>query len=109
MAPLDQVIFDELKDLMDGEIDEIVELYINDSREQIAQLQTSVDSNNLTNMIAIAHTLKSSSANLGAMNLAKLCEQMENKGRDNRLENPVSLLSEIIEELSRVEDKLNAS
>jgi len=107
MASLDQIIFDELKELMDGDIGEIVELYINDSREQIAQLKTSVDGGDIDGMVSIAHTLKSSSANLGAMQLADMCEKMENDGRNNSLKNPASLLSDIVNELSRVEDKLN--
>ena len=51
---------------------------------------------------SIAHGLKSSSANLGALRLADICREMEASGRDNTLARTGELLKEIEEEYAVV-------
>ncbi|MBT7444346.1 MAG: Hpt domain-containing protein [Methylococcales bacterium] len=109
MTTLDLAVFEELKDLMDGDMSDILEMYEVDSAEQIDGLKTSISGDDLTSTIAIAHTLKSSSANLGAMDLAKLCKKMEHDGRENTLSNPAELLEKIIAELARVQTELTTN
>jgi HPt (histidine-containing phosphotransfer) domain-containing protein len=60
---------------------ELLDLYVDDSTSQLRRLEESLRSGDLKVAERIAHTLKSSSANLGAMTLSNLCMQMELRGR----------------------------
>jgi HPt (histidine-containing phosphotransfer) domain-containing protein len=46
-------------------------------------------------LMEAAHSLKSSSANLGATQLAALCKELEQRGRDNDLQGAAELVDEI--------------
>ena len=67
---------------------ELLDLYIDDSKNQMRRLEESLASGDLKVAERVAHTLKSSSANLGAMAMSKLCMQMEMRGRG---ETPASM------------------
>lgn len=106
MPALDLNIVNELKELMEGDLSDIIDMFITDSHGQVASMQAAIDSNKLGPLIDNAHTLKSSSANLGALVLSGYCEQMEHDCRKNTLDNPKALLDNIIDELARVETEL---
>jgi HPt (histidine-containing phosphotransfer) domain-containing protein len=52
--------------------------------------------------------LKSSSANLGAQQLADLCQDLEERGRQQQLDNVRELLSQVVAEFTRVQHALHA-
>ena len=54
-----------------------------------------------------AHSLKSSSANIGALKLAELCADLESMGRDKELANAVSTLGILEFEFEAVCDALH--
>ncbi len=60
---------------------ELLELYVDDSTRQMRRLEEALKSGDLKVAERIAHTLKSSSANLGAMAMSEICKQMELRGR----------------------------
>ncbi len=53
-----------------------------------------------------AHTMKSSSGSVGAMKMAKICHELERKGRAKKLGGCDLLLAELEQELSHVENEL---
>ena len=53
-----------------------------------------------------AHSLKSTSGNLGAMRLAELCKELENMGRAGTTASVTSLLSVLEVEYERVREAL---
>ncbi|MFO1372330.1 MAG: Hpt domain-containing protein [Candidatus Competibacteraceae bacterium] len=53
-----------------------------------------------------AHSLKSSSANLGATQLAALCKELEQRGRERRLDGVAALLQEVDSNYARVREAL---
>lgn len=55
----------------------IVDLYINDSRHYVEDLQQACTVNDIETMLRAAHALKSSSANLGAIQVYSDCVQLE--------------------------------
>jgi len=59
----------------------IINIYLNNLQELIKQIFDSIEKNDGTALSEAAHSLKSSSANLGAMQMADLCREMENIGR----------------------------
>jgi CheY-like chemotaxis protein len=66
-------------------VERVVLAYLESSAELIAELQSAVESSDADSVRTNAHALKSSSANVGALNLADLCQQIENKAREENL------------------------
>ena len=62
---------------------DLLDTYLGDSARQIQELQTSFASGDMKNVHRIAHSMKSSSATFGALELSKYCEQLERSSRDN--------------------------
>ena len=71
---------------------ELLDLYVDDSTKQMERLEQSLASGDLKIAERIAHTLKSSSANLGAMAMSKICLEMEMCGRKQSVEQMHALL-----------------
>ncbi len=78
---IDRKALDDILMLQDEEDDdllsEILTTYMEHSRELLGALAGAVERDDGENVRKSAHSLKSSSANVGAMNLAELCKQME--------------------------------
>lgn len=55
----------------------LVKLFSQDAPKKIIDLETCISKNNLSDVTIVAHTLKSSSANIGAIKLSELCKQLE--------------------------------
>jgi HPt (histidine-containing phosphotransfer) domain-containing protein len=88
-SPLDMQVIASLKEL-GGEDDanlffELVDLFLQDSRAHIGALERALEQNDVRSLERVAHTLKSSSANLGATNLSRLCFELEQRGRAGQM------------------------
>ena len=59
----------------------ITSIYLGDASVRLDAMRAAVARNDLAVVVQCAHTLKSASANVGAMALADLCRQMEALGR----------------------------
>ena len=64
---------------------EIIELFLEQTHEQIAQLSVAVDNNDSETTYNIAHQLKGSSANLGAHRLSDVFSKLEQSAKDDDL------------------------
>ncbi len=85
---LKQSIVTALQDLVgeDQELmQELVQTYLEGSDPLIKQLKQAVTQSDAQQIQYAAHSLKSSSASLGAEKLAEYCKQLEAKGRANEL------------------------
>ena len=60
---------------------ELIDVYLEDTPNRVAQLRAAVSAGDTATLIREAHTLKSSSANVGALRLSALAKQMEVAGR----------------------------
>jgi HPt (histidine-containing phosphotransfer) domain-containing protein len=83
-SAIDQATLDHLLDITGGDLeflDELVDTYLADGETQIAALQAAVDMDDVQGLVRPAHTLKSSSANVGALSLAEACRTLEADGR----------------------------
>ncbi|HEV2700412.1 MAG TPA: response regulator [Steroidobacteraceae bacterium] len=80
----------------------IVNLYIGNSRTLIDSLREAVIRTDPVGVAQAAHSLKSSSANLGATALAQLCAQLEATAKSGKLEPAWSTLDTLVEEHRRV-------
>jgi CheY-like chemotaxis protein len=76
-SALDKNVLREMLDIMGGDFGLLVRVYLEETPGRIAELESAAAAGNGAAVIAIAHTLKSSSANLGALTLAALARGIE--------------------------------
>jgi len=60
---------------------ELVELYLADAPERTAEMEQALAASDWKLLERAAHTLKSASANIGALGLSELCKELELKAR----------------------------
>ena len=65
---------------------ELIDLYLEDAPRRIASLHEAAAVADEKGLRRAAHTLKGSSANLGALRIAELCEQIERAEGDDALQ-----------------------
>ena len=109
---LDLDVIESLKEL-GGEDDpdlfaELVELFLEDTPSRLEALDAAVDTSNSEAVEQAAHALKSSSANLGAIQLSQLFKEIEAAGRQQDLERAASLVRETSTAYEQVCEALRA-
>jgi HPt (histidine-containing phosphotransfer) domain-containing protein len=62
---------------------DLLDTYIADSTRQIEELQHAFAAGDLKTTHRLAHSMKSSSATFGALDLSKHCEALEHAAKDN--------------------------
>lgn len=86
---LDALTLEEIRALDDASGDELVRevvtAYLSSSPELIAKLREGMTSGDSREVKMAAHTLKSSSANVGAKRLSELCRTVEHRANEGDL------------------------
>lgn len=70
----------------------IINLYLKNAPPMLEKLQEATATGNAELLRGTAHSLKSSSANLGATAVTDLCRELETMGREKNLENAIATL-----------------
>jgi len=86
---LDLVVLTELKETTGDDpefVRDLVETYLADVPIQLGGIEAAIAANDAEALIRPAHTLKSSSATLGAMRLAEVSRALEMTGRSGTLD-----------------------
>jgi HPt (histidine-containing phosphotransfer) domain-containing protein len=82
-------------------------VYLEDTPKSLAQLEQAAQSGDVEGLIAPAHSLKSTSANLGALALSEMAKRIEHGARTRQLAaEPVLLVAEVGSEFRRVTAEL---
>ncbi len=102
-------VLDELREVLGSEVDKIIEVYLEDSPRLIAQLERAAVGNDPIALRVAAHTLKSSSANVGATTLSEAARDLEHGARDGTLANPEALVARIVTEFAQVRSALRST
>lgn len=109
-SPIDRSVLNRLKDLqMEGKPDifeRIITAFCTSSDPLVAGLREALAGHDLNVLQNTAHSLKSSSANVGAIKLSALNKELELECRNITLENAANLVSAIEVEYIRVKDAL---
>ncbi len=94
----------------------VLKAYLKSAPEQAAGIQSSFKKNSLDTTKQMAHSLKSSSANIGAFTVSKLAEEIENLAADKqteKLKNAVekidSAFSALLKELDLIKKEMEPS
>ena len=84
----------------------LVAVYLKNSPEILRALADACRQSDMEKLRQQAHSLKSSSANLGATRLARLCEDLEMVGRGEQRGDPGKMTTKIEKEYNRVSERL---
>ncbi len=103
---LDRQVLDDLIDIMGDEYVDLIEVYLEDTPNCIGQLVDAADADDIDGLIAPAHSLKSTSANLGAIGLSELAKSVEHGAREGTISDVAQKLREIQSEFDQVAAEL---
>lgn len=78
-----------------GIVAELISLYLEDAPRQVESIKAAVMEGNAERLALAAHTLKGSSAQLGAEELSELCSELENIALDWRAESASLLIDQL--------------
>ncbi len=81
---------------------ELHTVYIRTSEVLIAEIHDAVIANNPLALQEKAHSLKSSSGNMGALQLSQICLQLEKMGQSKNLDQAKSLVASLDSEFKQV-------
>ncbi len=101
-------ILDELREVLGNEVDKIIEVYLEDAPRLIAQLERAAVGGDPIALRVAAHTLKSSSANVGATTLSEAARDLEDGARDGTVKRPEAMVARIVTEFAQVRSALLA-
>lgn len=92
MVIINMKTFDMLKDLMEEEFVDLLNLYIKDAPILFAQIRDSCSKADLEVLLRAAHTLRGSSLNLGAEKLAEVAMNIETAAAKGSLSDAEKLI-----------------
>ena len=86
----------------------IISLYLKETPEQLKKLCLALRANDAVEVRSVAHNLKTSCANLGALPLSALFKELELKGHNNSLQGAIQLLIKAENESQKIIEPLRA-
>jgi len=104
---LDPTRVDELRELSDGDdslLIELLDVFFKESPARIAGLRAALASHDIRSVRMVAHTLKGSSRNIGATQLAEYCQELEYAAKESNITNGDALVASIENEYARVQE-----
>ncbi len=107
---IDYAILSRLRTRMGTIIDEVIDLYLDDTPKLLAQMQRALSQGGVKLLHRAAHTLKPTSSTLGAIRFAYLCEELEAMSQGVTLQEGVAeKIEQLTAEYVRVETALKSA
>ena len=104
---LDRAVLADLEAQSDAQfVSELVATFLDESRDLIVQIADALRAGDVAGLRRLAHSLKSSSASVGAVDLAARAEAIERLARDGALAATALLVPALDEHFARVEREL---
>jgi HPt (histidine-containing phosphotransfer) domain-containing protein len=104
---IDQKTYSELKDLMGADyVIEIVDTYIQETAALIQQLRQTLEAGDAGSFGRLAHSIKSSSASLGALTFSQQARELEMLGKANDLAGVGQKLEKLAADFNLVTSRL---
>ena len=106
---IDREVLDNLLEAVGGDgefLAELLETYIADTPQQFKTMHEALSEGNPGNFRRAAHSLKSNSANFGAVELSQKAKALEEMGKSGDLNQAGEALSEVEDEYTRVKSAL---
>jgi len=98
---IDHEVLDDLRSVLGDEVDRLIDVFLDDTPRLLSALENAVDGPDYDALREAAHSLKSSSANLGAMSLSAAARRIESGARERSLERPAVAVALVSNEFAR--------
>ena len=108
---IDPAAWAGLLELVGDDVDfmaELITTYFDDSSRLLVTMQEALSTGNAEDLRRAAHSLKSSSANFGALRLSKKCRELEDMGKAGVLEGTAEQIGQIVAEYEKARAALEA-
>jgi CheY-like chemotaxis protein/HPt (histidine-containing phosphotransfer) domain-containing protein len=106
-ASLDQQVLRRLReDSGSMGIDWLIDLYLRELPNYLAGMDEAMKTTDSMNIYRAAHKFKGANATIGARKLVKLCQSLENAGRENRRDEAAALIAYIRQEIDHAAQAL---
>ena len=89
-------------------LEQVIDLYLSNAPELRTRMSNGLDRLDAEEVRSAAHTLKASSANIGAHALAELCKRVEDLAREANLDDVPDMTGPLYAEYERVLDALHS-
>ncbi|MGY1528877.1 ATP-binding protein [Luteimonas sp. A649] len=106
---LDHEILEELRTMLGGDLDHLIDVFLADTPRLIGTMEQAATGPDYEALRDAAHSLKSSSANLGAMSLSAAAKRVELGARERLLERPAVAVALVANEFTRARAALKAA
>lgn len=106
MNVLDEKIVSELKGLLGDDYITVFEAFVRSADQAVHELNLAVKVDDINKVETIIHTLKGSSANIGAKNLSKICADMHDDIRNSITDKFKNYLDMIDNEYGKVKESI---
>lgn len=106
---IDKNVLDSLLEAVGGDgefLTELLDTYFADTPQQFAAMHSAITDENPEDFRRAAHSLKSNSANFGAMALSEKAKNLEDLGRAGQLDQATVPLEEAEDEYTKVKSAL---
>ena len=103
---LERSVLDELFEIAGEEINAIIDVFLEETPQLVRHLQEAAVMTDLQRLAQLAHSLKSSSANVGVLALSEAARRLEHGARAGTLERPTVMVALIVAEFGRARQAL---
>ena len=107
---IDPLAIENLRALNPGDNDEflreIAGIFLEDTPQRVTELEQSLKAGDVPKFTRAAHSIKGSSANLGALGLRAVAEQLEHQSRKDGLAAVAPLVAQVKVEFARAQAEL---
>ncbi len=102
---IDQTVLDQIRAIDEsgtaGLLVKIIEMYLDESARMQVEMAGAIEAGDTAALYQLAHTLKSTSANVGAMKVSDVSKCLEDCGRSGELDNALDLFRSLEAENNR--------
>ncbi len=107
---IDRSALDILRELQDKDdpnlVGDLIKLFVGTTPDRLSKMKSAITGANANELALCAHSLKSSSANLGARQMRELCDKLENLGNAGTCAGAPALFSQLEKEFERARTEL---
>lgn len=103
---IDQGVIDELYEIMEEDFVDLLDTFLDNAPQLLRELQAAVDDQDVDRAILPSHSLKSGSANVGALGLSQQAREIEMAARVGDLQRVSVLLPELLDHFDQVSREL---
>lgn len=112
MGILDPAALENLREMIGGDdafLQELIDTFLGEAPQLLADMRQAVENEDAPLLRLAAHTLKSNSAEFGAMTLSSLCKQLEAMGKAGTLEGAAEMVTQAEAEYEQVKAALETT